>query len=188
MPQGWERENRPEAVVAADPAAEGRVAILLELSAEGDDPAAAATAELASEEHRRALQTFDVNGRPAAQLEVGSGTDAALITWLALGGRVYRIVGVYPLAEAQARRPLIVAAVESLRPLTAEDRARVRAERLRIRSARAGESLDALLARSRNVWSAEEVAVANDLARGGAAPGGGAAEGGRGASAGSRRR
>jgi predicted Zn-dependent protease len=166
VPKGWDRENRPEAVVAADPAAEGRVAILLELSAQGDDPAQAAASELSSEEHRRALQTFELNGRPAAQLEVGSGSDAAVLTWVALGGRVYRIVGVYPIAEAQDRRALIAAAVQSLRPLTTEDRARVRAERLRIRSAQPGETLDALIARSRSVWSAEQVAVANDLAEG----------------------
>jgi predicted Zn-dependent protease len=73
VPPGWDRENRPEAVVAADPAAAGRVAILLELSAAGDDPAAAAAGELAREEHRRALQTFEVNGRPAAQLGSGAG-------------------------------------------------------------------------------------------------------------------
>jgi predicted Zn-dependent protease len=153
-------------VVAADPAAAGRVAILLELSAQGDDPKQAAESQLASEEHRRALQSFELNGRPAAQLEVGSGSDAALLTWIALAGRVYRIVGVYPIAEAGPRRPLIVAAVQSLRPLTAEDRARVRGERLRIRAARPGETLAALLARTRSVWSAEEVAVANDLAEG----------------------
>lgn len=166
VPEGWDRENRPEAVVAADPAAARRVAILLELSAQGDDPAEAAASELASEEHRRALQSFELNGRQAAQLEVGSGTDAALITWIALAGRIYRIVGVYPLAEAQSQRPLITAAVQSLRPLTAGDRARVRAERLRIRSARPGETLDALLARSRSVWSPAQVAVANDLTEG----------------------
>jgi predicted Zn-dependent protease len=166
VPPGWDRENRPEAVVAADPTAAGRVAILLERSAEGADPAAAAAGELASEEHRRALQTFEVNGRPAAQLEVGSGTDAALLTWIALAGRVYRIVGVYPIAEAQARRPQIAAVVQSLRPLTAEDRARVRAERLRIRVAAPGESLDALLARSGSAWNAARVVVANDLAEG----------------------
>ncbi len=166
VPHGWERENQPEAVVAVDPAAEGHVAILLGLAGEGDDPVATATAELASEEHRRVLHPLEVNGRPAAQLEVGSGTDAALLTWLALGGRIYRVIGVYPQAEGQARRQEIAAATGSLRPLTAEDRARIRAERLRIRTARAGESLDALLARSRCVWSAAQLEVANDLSPG----------------------
>jgi predicted Zn-dependent protease len=166
VPAGWHRENLPEAVVAADPTAADRVAILLELAGEGDDPLAVATAELSSEEHQRALHTLEVNGRPAVQLEIGSGTDAALLTWMALAGRVYRILGAYPLAEVQTRRPQIVAAVESLRPLTEEDRARVHAERLRLRTAQPGESLDALLARSGSAWSAAETAVANDLAEG----------------------
>jgi predicted Zn-dependent protease len=166
VPEGWDRENRPEAVVAADPRASGNVAVLLELAGEGADPLAVANAELQSEEHRKALHPLDVNGSPAVQLEIGSGTDAALLTWVALGGRVYRIVGVYPLAEAHLQRPLIAASAASLRPLTAEDRARVRAARLRIRVARPGESLEALLERSRSAWAAEEVAVANDLAPG----------------------
>jgi predicted Zn-dependent protease len=166
VPEGWDRENRPEAVVAADPRASGRVALLLQLAGEGDDPAAVASSELESEEHRRALHPIDSNGVEAVQLEIGSGTDAALLTWVALGGRVYRIAGVYPLAEAHLQRPLLAAAASSLRPLTADDRARVRAARLRIRVARPGESLETLLERSRSAWSAEEVAVANDLAAG----------------------
>ena len=166
LPAGWDRENRPEAVVATAPASERRAAILLALAGEGEDPVATASGELAREEHRRALRGLELNGRPAAQLEVGSGGEAALLTWLALGGRIYRIAGVYPLAEAQSRRPQIVAAVESLRPLTAQDRARVRAERLRVRVARPGESLEALLARTDSAWGPEQAAVANDLAPG----------------------
>jgi predicted Zn-dependent protease len=163
LPTGWDRENLPQAVVAADAAAGGRVALLLELVGEGDDPEAAARAQLASEEHRRALHTLDFAGRRAAQLEVGSGTDAALLTWIALGGRIYRIVGVYPLADAMARRPQIGAAVESLRPLSKRDRARVRGPRLRIAVARRGETLEALLARRDSPSGVAEVAVSNDL-------------------------
>jgi predicted Zn-dependent protease len=172
VPEGWDRENRPEAVVAADPRASGRVAILLEMCGEGDDPLAVASGQLASEEHRRALHPIEVGGRPAVQLEIGSGTDAALLTWVALAGRVYRIVGVYPLAEAHLQRPLLAAAASSLRQLTAADRSRVRAARLRIRVVRAGEPLEALLARSQSAWSAEEVGVANDLAPGAPLPSG----------------
>ena len=113
-----------------------------------------------------ALHPIEVSGGSGVQLEIGSGTDAALLTWAALGGRVYRVVGVYPLAEAHVQRPLLAASAASLRPLTADDRERVRAARLRIRAVRAGETLEALLARSRSAWSAEEVAVANDLAPG----------------------
>jgi predicted Zn-dependent protease len=166
VPEGWERENHPEAVVAMEPAAAGHAGLLLELAGEGDDPAAAAKQDLSSEEHQRALHGLEVNGRQAAQLEIGSGTDAALVTWIAFDGRIYRIVGVYPLAEAGTRRAQIAAAVESFRTLTPEDRARVRAERLRIRSARQDESLEALLARTESVWNAARTEVINDLAQG----------------------
>ena len=167
VPPHWNKENRPEAVVAVDPTSQGRVALLLELAGEGDDPLAAARAQIGSEERRRALHVFEVNGRPAAQLEVGSGNAAAQLTWIALEGRIYRISGIYPLAEGKQRRPEIAAALESLRPITAEDRSRIRGDRLRIRVAEPGDSLADLLARSGSVWSVDEAAVVNDLEPGG---------------------
>jgi predicted Zn-dependent protease len=163
IPAHWDKENRPEALVALDPASQGRVALLLELAGDGDDPLAAARAQVSSEEQQRVLHVFEVNGRTAAQLEVGSGSAAAQLTWIALGGRIYRIAGIYPLAEGKSRRPEIARAIESLRPLTAQDRARIRGDRLRIQLVEPGDSLPALLARSRCVWSAAEVAVSNDL-------------------------
>ena len=166
VPTGWVRENQPKAVIAVDPESEGRVALLLQLVGEGDDPVEAAAAEGLGEEQQRALQPFRVNGLPAAELEVGSGGDAAHLTWLALGGRVYRIVGIYPLAERQARRPVVAAAVESLRPLGAADRARIAAARLRLFQPRGGETLADLLRRAQATWDAGEAAVANDLAPG----------------------
>jgi len=163
VPKGWARESQPQAVIAADPATQGGVALVLQLVGEGEDPAAAAAAEGLPAEQLPALQRLHINGRPAAELELGSGGDAVHLTWIALAGRVYRIVGLYPLAERKTRRPMVAAAVESLRLLLPADRARIRAARLRIRTARAGETLDGLLAGSPGAWSPEEAAVANDL-------------------------
>jgi predicted Zn-dependent protease len=163
VPDGWARENRPQAVVAADPAAEGKVALVLQLVGDGDDPAAAAVADGLDETQQRALHSIQVNGRPAAELELGSGSDAAHLTWLALEGRIYRVVGIYPLAERKARRPVVAAAVESLRPLEAADRARIRAARLRVEVAGPREGLAELLERFGSPWSPAQAAVANDL-------------------------
>jgi predicted Zn-dependent protease len=172
VPAGWERDNQPEAVVAVDPASEGRVALLLQLAGEGDDPVAAAVAEGLGPEHQRALHRLEIAGRPAAQLELTRGGDAALLTWLALGGRVYRVVGICPVAELGARHELFVSATRELRELTPADRRRIEAARLRVLEARPGEGLDALAKRADSPWSPAQIAVANDLDAGAPLPGG----------------
>jgi predicted Zn-dependent protease len=172
VPAGWERENQPEAVIALDPASEGRVALLLQLAGEGDDPVAAAVAEGVGPEHQRALHRLEIGGRPAAQLELTRGGDAALLTWLALGGRVYRVVGICPVAELGARHELFVSATGELRALTPADRRRIEAARLRVLVPRPGEALDALAERADSTWSPAEIAVANDLDAGAPLSGG----------------
>jgi predicted Zn-dependent protease len=172
VPAGWERDNQPEAVIALDPASEGRVALLLQLAGEGDDPVEAAVAEGLGEEHQRALHRLEIEERPAAQLELTRGGDAAQLTWLALGGRVYRVVGICPVAELGARHALFVDATRELRELTPADRRRIEAARLRVLAPRSGERLDALAERAQSTWTAAEIAVANDLDAAGPIPAG----------------
>jgi predicted Zn-dependent protease len=163
VPAGWEHDNQPGAVIAVDPASEGRVALLLQLAGEGDDPVAVAVAEGLGEEHRRALHRLEIGGRPAAQLELTRGGDAALLTWLALGGRVYRVVGICPVAELGARHAQFVDATRALRELTPADRGRIEAARLRVLVSRPGESVEALAERAESPWSPARIAIANDL-------------------------
>jgi predicted Zn-dependent protease len=51
----------------------------------------------------------------------------------------------------------------SFRPLTAAERAGIREQRLRIVSARTGETVAALAARVGSAWKPDMIAVANDL-------------------------
>jgi predicted Zn-dependent protease len=163
VPAGWEHDNRPEAVIAVDPASEGRVALLLQLAGEGDDPAAAAVAEGLGEEHQRALQRLSIEGHPAAQLELSRGGDAALLTWIALDGRVYRVVGICPVAELGKRHAVFADAARELRELSPADRSRIEAARLRVLVSRAGETVETLAKRAASSWSPAQIAVANDL-------------------------
>jgi len=172
VPAGWEHANRPDAVIAVDPASGGRAALLLQLSGEGDDPVAAAAAEGLGPEHQRALRALEIGGRPAAQLELTRGGDAALLTWLALGGRVYRVVGICPVAELGARHDAFLDATRALRELAPADRRRIEAARLRVRTSAAGESLASLGERTGSPWSSAEIAVANDLDAAAALPAG----------------
>lgn len=163
VPEGWEHENHAEAVVAYDPESDAEAALLLQLVGEGDDPAEAAVAEGIGPEQEKALRQLELGGRSAAQLELTRGGDAALLTWVALGGRVYRVVGICPVAELGARHGLFTEAAKSLEPLAAADRARIRASRLRLRSPSPAESLEDFTRRTGSTWSSEELAVANDL-------------------------
>ncbi len=163
VPDGWQHENHPEAVVAFDPRSEGRVALLLELLGEGDDPVAAAVAEGLRPEHEKILRRLELGGRPAAQLEVTRGGDAALLTWLALGGRIYRVVGICPVSELGARHALFTDAAAALQPLGRRNRERIRAARLRLRRATSGERLDDFVRRTGSTWRVDQLAVANDL-------------------------
>jgi predicted Zn-dependent protease len=163
VPEGWEHENHPEAVVAFDPESDAQAALLLQLVGKGEDPAEAAVAEGLGPEHERALRELELEGRPAAQLELTRGGDAALFTWVALGGRIYRVVGICPVAELGARPGQFTEAAGALEVLAAADRARIRASRLRLRSPVAAESLGDFARRTASTWSPAELAVANDL-------------------------
>src|SRR5207247_10528601 len=79
------------------------------------------------------------------------------------GGRLYRITGATPLAGAEALRPVFRETAASFRPLTVGERASIHETRLRIVPARAGETMEGLLARTKGKWSAEMTAVANGL-------------------------
>jgi predicted Zn-dependent protease len=163
VPDGWEHENHAEAVVAYDPEVEARVALLLQLVGDGEDPAEAAVAEGIGPEQEKALRQLDLGGRSAAQLELTRGGDAAVLTWVAIGGRIYRVVGICPVAELGARHGVFTEAAGWLEPLDPADRARIQASRLRLRSASAAESLADFARRTASTWTPEELAVTNDL-------------------------
>jgi predicted Zn-dependent protease len=85
------------------------------------------------------------------------------LTWIAHGERVYRIASVSPASEFARHRDTFLSVAGSFRPLRAEDRARIREDRLRLRPGRKGESLEAFLERTGGTWSPEQTAIANGL-------------------------
>ena len=52
----------------------------------------------------------------------------------------------------------------SFRPLSASERAGITEQRVRLITARTGETIEALATRAHSAWKAEEIAVANGLA------------------------
>jgi predicted Zn-dependent protease len=92
-----------------------------------------------------------------------TGRIAGRITWIAHGGRVYRLDN---LAQGvNVERDLVRGDVftRSFRPLAPGDRAGIRVQRLRLAAAREGESLADFSQRTGNDWDAQRTAIANGL-------------------------
>jgi predicted Zn-dependent protease len=141
--------------------------VILELQGEGDDPEAAAReyaekvdVELEGGEARR------INGNPSYRARTGLDLEGskvkADVTWIAFGGKVYRIMGV---VEARRLTPDadFSRVARSFRPLSASERDAMRVTRLRVARKLPDEDLDALSLRTRNAWSRDETTVMNGL-------------------------
>jgi predicted Zn-dependent protease len=85
------------------------------------------------------------------------------LTWIALGGKVYRITGMTRPESFEAMRPAFRETAESFGALTSAERGTIRETRIRLVRARGGETLSTLLAQAGSVWSPDYAAVANDL-------------------------
>jgi predicted Zn-dependent protease len=163
FPSEWKTQNQPQFVVAIPPEGEGRTAIVLVLAEEGNDPVEAARADKLDESALGKLQRTLINGLPAARVVTEKQGSSFDLTWIAHGERVYRIASVSPASEFARHRNTFLGVAESFRPLRAEDRARIREDRLRVRPSRQGESLETFLERTNGTWSPEETAIANGL-------------------------
>jgi predicted Zn-dependent protease len=170
FPAEWPTINTRAAVGAMNP--DRTAQVVLRAQGPGDDPRAAASEFFAKgREHTRIdvvrLDPLRVNQldavRGQAVAKTSEGSVSLDLTWIAHGGLVYLISGVVPRDYGDAHRALFGRVVESFRALSAEERQAIRAHRLRLRQARAGESLAAFGERVGNAWSPERTAVVNRL-------------------------
>ncbi len=86
-----------------------------------------------------------------------------VLTWIARDGSIYLLTGAASSRGRARYEGVLVNFARSFRPLTAQQRDSIRETRLRIASARAGESLKQLGARTANAWDLQRTAVFNDL-------------------------
>ena len=176
FPEGWKAENSPSAILATSKP--GDAAAIVRIVAEGDDPMAGARAleARANAPVVRDTRTVTVGGRPAARTELSARTDdgpvSAYLTWLAHGGRIYEIAGITSPARAATLRASFDEVAASFGPLEPVERASIREDRLRLVTARPGESAQSLAERARSSWSPSYVAMANALGGAASASGG----------------
>jgi predicted Zn-dependent protease len=166
FPPEWNHVNQASQVVSIAPTRDG--VVLLQLHGEGDDPAAAARSYAAREGLRLENPTrLKIGGLPAfrteAQVETSFGRVDAEITWIAHDGRIYCLIAGMQPGVFRKYQGLFRRYAHSFRPLTAEERAGISEQRLRIVEAHEGETLAELSERSGNQWDLTYTAIANDL-------------------------
>jgi predicted Zn-dependent protease len=142
--------------------------IALEFQAQGTDPRAAAEAFLAAQRISvsqsgallvSGLEAFRVLGVAQTQ---GGGVPL-LLTFIAYRGGIYRVTGLARASVFQERAADFEKTAASFGALSPAERARISQKRLRLAKAIAGETIEELGARVRNIWSPEQIAIANAL-------------------------
>jgi predicted Zn-dependent protease len=83
------------------------------------------------------------------------------LTWIAHRRNIFRVTGVAKARNWDRHGPTLEHAAQSFRPLRPADRERIVESRLRVRPARAGETVAQVLARGGGTWNAAQMAVAN---------------------------
>jgi predicted Zn-dependent protease len=168
FPEGWGVQNGKQAVGAQEP--QGAALIVLGAQERGNDPRAAARKFV--EANAQSVEVVDDGGfsgagvpgyRARARVALQQGTAGAELFWLAHEGVIYRLQCLAAEQSFSDFVPHFERTARSFRPLTSEERAGIRERRLHVASARGGESLAALAARSGNVWRIEQLALANGV-------------------------
>ncbi len=173
FPKGWVVENGVSNVTAspevADDAEPSGVFATLTIASEGDDPAEIARQVLDRSSIRTDgdVKTGKIGSLASASVE---GRDRSggvpyhlIVHWIAHGGQVYQVLGAAPASEWDTQRAALASVAETFRPLTAKDQKHIVEKRLRIASAREGESLPAIVERRAAAWNVATAAAANGL-------------------------
>ena len=161
MPAGWKTVNTPE-VAGAVAAPDGDAAVILHVAGAGDDPVAAARADGIPPALLERIQRVQVSGLPAARLLADTRDgDRVSMTWIAHRRRIFRVTGVAKGRSWDRHGATLERTAQSFRTLRPADRERIVESRLRVRPARAGETVAQVLARGGATWKPDQAAVAN---------------------------
>jgi len=167
FPEKWQHDNTPQKIVAAAP--NGDAAVVVGAVAEGTDPLDGAR-ELDKKTKSDLVaktEKVTIGDLPAAHTQIKADGNVTLdITWIAYGGLIYQVVGMAPTRQFDNLQALFHSVAHSFRPLSASERAGVKEKRIRLVKAQAGESIEALAARTNSAWKKEQIAVMNNLAVG----------------------
>jgi predicted Zn-dependent protease len=158
FPAGWKTVNTAGAVGAVSPAEDALVALRV---AAQDSTLDATLAQMQKEQSDLRFERFEIRGLPAARTELSSRGHSAHITLIGYRGDVLAVLGQSPERTARQYAAVFDATARSLRALRQSERAAIREGRLRVRTARSGETPAGIAERTDSVWKADKLAVAN---------------------------
>jgi predicted Zn-dependent protease len=166
FPPGWEVLNEHARVIGISGDREAYV--MLELQGPGDDPRAAAAADaqrldLVFSDARPVLvgplQAF----RARTSLDGPDGRARAEVTWIAYQGRIYRLSGMTSGTGFGKYEGSFRSFFRSFRAIEPDELASIEEVRLRLATAREGETLLEFNARVGNEWNVNTTAVMNRI-------------------------
>lgn len=169
FPDGWRMENTASAVGAISPRGDAVVYLTADLPAGKLSKVADAFVAKTFEGRARIRDARPVKlgSLPAWRIELETaglgGSLYVLSTFFSFRDATWRITGVTPAMLESRQRARFLATARSFRPIDPELRARLHPTRLHLVTARAGEDLETLSARTGNVWSLARTAVMNGL-------------------------
>ena len=167
FPKGWLTQNSPQAVAAVSPKRDG--IFYLKHGGPGED-AVAYTEKFLEDPANKGFnvtekKTVVIGGMPSVRLAGTSGTARGRVkvqmSFVPYKGSMYLLTGM-SMGKAHYKG-VFLNTMRSFGPLTPEQRAQIQELRLRIATARSGESLKALSGRTGNVWDVQQIAVANAI-------------------------
>jgi predicted Zn-dependent protease len=166
FPRGWKTQNAKTAVAAQAP--RGDAILVLQTQGESGDPREAAqTFARANQLQLGDGRSERIGGFPAhrarAEVRGEQGPAVLELTWIAHPRATFRLSGLSASDRFGDYAGEFRDAARSFRPLSDREREGITELRLRVARAREGEGLVALSRRTKNAWSPEETAIANDL-------------------------
>jgi predicted Zn-dependent protease len=166
FPREWKSINNRQALFAVAPQKDGL--LVMGIAGKGTDPN-----QVAKQFKNALYQKHRIEPTESRSAKIGI-LPAHLLTytdtsgeepvhmhflWIAYRGLIYQFVGLAP----ERYRKVLRETALSFRPLSSDEKASIRETRLRVVSARSGESLQQLSTRTGNVWDLKITAVVNGL-------------------------
>ena len=162
LPEGWRTFNTPAVFGAVAEKNKGKLIVGLMEGSNNPEKVGLETLNRIKKKARKKpveARRVDVNGHPGFYALYDEKKSNLHLLWVSMGGKMFYMAG----GGEDQYKDLLRAAVLTLRPLKAEERANIRALRMRIEAARAGENLEDFCKRTGNIFKPDLTAVLNDV-------------------------
>ena len=158
FPKAWETVNTRDAVRAMNSSKDAAVSLHI---ADNDSKLATVLEQLQAEQKGLRFEHSKINGLPAAHTLITEKGQLSDVTLIEYDGNVYAILGQATGDSAAQYLKSFTAAAGSFRAIRSQERSSLEESRLRVQTARSGETPEDVIKRTGSTWSPEALAVAN---------------------------